>query len=788
MRIAILTTQCPFVVGGAELHARGLERALRAHGHEAEIVSMPFKWYPANTVLDHMVAARSLDVSEFSGVPINLAICLKFPAYLMQHPNKTFWILHQHRQSYDLWDSGQSDLFVSEGGQVAREAIRAADNAEFSRARRIFSNSDNVAKRLKRYNGVVATPLYHPPPLAGRLTVGEFGDYFYYPSRLSETKRQNFVLHSLALAQRNVRVVFSGVPDDRNHGVELKKLAQALGVADRVQWRGFVSDEEMIELYAGARGVLFTPVDEDLGYIALEAMLVGKPLLTLSDAGEPATLVRHQVEGLVVAPEHAAFADAMNRVADSTALARRMGEAGRERYRSMDISWANVVAKLTGIAPKSADLSTPIVAISPASQSTQEPADAQRPSERALAMTLDASRNLTLRELDDQFELGEGFTGHRAYYETHWPRYCATLDVLTRSDIKARRVLELGSSRPYVFSALLKARFPEASLSVVQENPAGLHWHEKIVARKGRAEDIDLNVFGLNIETSRLPFKSGEVDLVVAMEVLEHLAIDPSFVFREAQRVLREGGVFLVTTPNLVSLAGAARALEAKSPYSFGVFVPWNGAYGRHNREYTPQEVEELGRYAGLETLSLMTADLFRSGEVSRDLVDYMDLHGHSLDLRGQTIFYLGRKTSSTSSFGYPQSLYTAEPSIFSSEIELRSADEGKGCFIIRVANVSPLSWPAQGPDRVRLTVDRVDQNGLVTRDAQSFDLPRDVPPGENLEISLRAVSEPSLGDCWHEIGLYAEGRGPFKGTGRSKIVSIFATELRPLRRNCDSA
>src|SRR5579862_3662920 len=119
------------------MHARGLERALRAAGHEAEIISMPFKWYPSAAVLDHMLAARSLDVSEFNGVPIDLAIGLKFPAYLMRHPNKVYWVLHQHRQAYDLWDSGLSDLFNDDDGQLAREAVRAADDAAFRPGARV---------------------------------------------------------------------------------------------------------------------------------------------------------------------------------------------------------------------------------------------------------------------------------------------------------------------------------------------------------------------------------------------------------------------------------------------------------------------------------------------------------------------------------------------------------------------------------------------------------------------------------------------------------------------------
>ena len=119
-------------------------------------------------------------------------------------------------------------------------------------------------------------------------------------------------------------------------------------------------------------------------------------------------------------------------------------------------------------------------------------------------------------------------------------------------------------------------------------------WSDKIKGRREGVADVDLSVHGLNIETDRLPFGDGEFDLVVAMEILEHFVIDPGFVFREVNRVLRVGGVFMATTPNLVSLQAIGRALHGGSPYSFGVYVPTNGVYGRHNREFTPREVESL--------------------------------------------------------------------------------------------------------------------------------------------------------------------------------------------------
>ena len=52
MRIAVCRPQVPFVYGGAELVADQLVNELRLRGHEAELVVVPFTWYPGTRVLD----------------------------------------------------------------------------------------------------------------------------------------------------------------------------------------------------------------------------------------------------------------------------------------------------------------------------------------------------------------------------------------------------------------------------------------------------------------------------------------------------------------------------------------------------------------------------------------------------------------------------------------------------------------------------------------------------------------------------------------------------------------
>src|SRR5689334_11583574 len=102
MNVVIVTAQVPFVRGGAEVMAEGLRRALLAEGHRADVVAVPFKWYPPKRIPEHMLACRLLDLSEANGDPVDRVIGLKFPAYLVRHPRKVVWLMHQHRQAYEL--------------------------------------------------------------------------------------------------------------------------------------------------------------------------------------------------------------------------------------------------------------------------------------------------------------------------------------------------------------------------------------------------------------------------------------------------------------------------------------------------------------------------------------------------------------------------------------------------------------------------------------------------------------------------------------------------------------
>jgi glycosyltransferase involved in cell wall biosynthesis len=116
MRVVIANVRTPFVYGGAEMLADELLKGLQAEGHQADLVSILFNPAEPEGIPDQMLAARLANLRAVNAVPVDRVIALKFPAYLIPHPNKVLWLVHQHRAAYDFWDHPFGDLGASPRG------------------------------------------------------------------------------------------------------------------------------------------------------------------------------------------------------------------------------------------------------------------------------------------------------------------------------------------------------------------------------------------------------------------------------------------------------------------------------------------------------------------------------------------------------------------------------------------------------------------------------------------------------------------------------------------------
>lgn len=343
MKVLVVNNMAPFVSGGAESMAAHLKANLEIAGHEAEVLRIPFQWEPATRIPSQMLMARSFELQNVDHV-----IALKFPAYLIPHPRKSLWLVHQYRQAYDLYDAGHTNLPEGQMGTDLRNLIRNADNECFRGARRIFAISDVTQKRLKHYNGfsseVLRAPINDPEIFTGGPSKG----YIFAGGRVNAAKRQHLLLEAMTKTSKEVRLVIAGPPDSVDDAARLHELAERLGVQDRVRLDlRFMARNEYADYLNGALAVASLPFDEEsFSYVAMEAATAEKALISTTDSGGVLGLAQHDRTGWVAAPNARALADVMSAVYAHPKRTREFGAAAKACWVAHNITWPATVEAL----------------------------------------------------------------------------------------------------------------------------------------------------------------------------------------------------------------------------------------------------------------------------------------------------------------------------------------------------------------------------------------------------------------------------------------------------------
>ncbi len=339
MRVAVCAPQVPFARGGAEIFTEQLVAELRERDHEADLVTVPFKWYPGARVLTQAFLWRLLDLEEADGQPIDLVVATKFPSYVVRHPNKVVWLVHQFRQAYELDRTALGQFGESAEDRALRRSVQRLDRVALGEARRLFATSQNVARRLESSTGIAAEVMPHPPQdLDYRCET--YGDFVLSVGRLDRAKRNDLLLEALA-TDPALRCVIAGDGPDRPR---LEDIAGRHGLDGRARFAGRVGGEELADLYARCLAVYYAPVDEDFGMVPFEAFLAEKPVVTTTDAGGPLEVVSDRRTGLVCEPRADALAQACAFLQAHVEEARSWGKAGKAVAER--VSWDSTIDRL----------------------------------------------------------------------------------------------------------------------------------------------------------------------------------------------------------------------------------------------------------------------------------------------------------------------------------------------------------------------------------------------------------------------------------------------------------
>jgi len=170
---------------------------------------------------------------------------------------------------------------------------------------------------------------------------------FVFLGRLVDWKALDVVIRAM---QRTPNARLEVIGDGPMAGA-WKSLAVELGVAERVQFSGWLPQQECAVRLRSATALVLPSIYECGGAVVLEAMAMGKPVIATRWGG-PADYLNSSC-GILVEPEShtglvAGFAEAMQKLIDSPELAGSMGDAGRDRA-LREFDWQRKIDQVIGI-------------------------------------------------------------------------------------------------------------------------------------------------------------------------------------------------------------------------------------------------------------------------------------------------------------------------------------------------------------------------------------------------------------------------------------------------------
>jgi glycosyltransferase involved in cell wall biosynthesis len=336
-KIVVVTSSPAATDGGHLIIGRALVQALAESGHDASLLVTPDYGFGRN--VSTYWANWQTEVGRADQV-----ISLRYPSYAIRHHPHVCWLNHTIREYYDLWPRFSATLSTANRvkERIRRAGLHTVDRWLLTRnVDQVVAQSATVQKRLASDFGIAANVVWPPAPQRP-YRCDDYGDYVFTVSRLVPPKRVDLLVRALAEpVALSVRAVIAGDGECRP---SLERLASSLGVANRIEFTGHLPESELIGHLARCRAVSFTPLQEDYGFVTVEAFAASKAVITCRDSGGPAELVDDGVTGLLADPTPDSLAAALARASNDTGLAQRMGAAAKTRASAL--TWQDAVGRL----------------------------------------------------------------------------------------------------------------------------------------------------------------------------------------------------------------------------------------------------------------------------------------------------------------------------------------------------------------------------------------------------------------------------------------------------------
>lgn len=381
MKIAIVgPSPVPFTIGGVENLLWGLcDTINQKTPHQAEIIKIPSKEHDFWSLIENYYTFYKLNLDHF-----DLVISTKYPSWMVRHKNSICYMIHTLRGLYDTYHfmnmpnkvtrgnvkidrilkymnenpnpnsldeyfmmlfelkancKDVPDEFFAFPAPFIRQIVHYMDHFGLSQTgiKHTYAISETVKRRKEYYPDNTTVEVIYPP---SKLTEYSHGDYKYVfmISRLDSPKRIDMLIDAMKFVKSDVKLLIAGTGPE---GDRLKKLAKG---DNRIEFLGFVNDDEAEAYYANSLVIPYFPYDEDYGLITIEAMMHKKPVITTVDAGGPTEFVVNNETGFITKFDPKAIAEKIDYFAENTNEAKRMGFNAYNKVKS--ITWEYTVNNL----------------------------------------------------------------------------------------------------------------------------------------------------------------------------------------------------------------------------------------------------------------------------------------------------------------------------------------------------------------------------------------------------------------------------------------------------------
>lgn len=431
----------------------------------------------------------------------------------------------------------------------------------------------------------------------------------------------------------NARMILVGEPHAE---FPVESMIRSIGLSSHVRVLGFTPIEDFTGYLAACDVVLnlrYPTVGESSGTM-LRALGLGKPVL-VSELGSFAEFPEDVcVKVPVGAGEEDLIFEYLNLFLSRPEVAREMG-ARAKRFVAEECNWPAVARWYAEFAE----------AVAAGREWEREtPAPAPVPEEPPAKL--------------DYLESWAANDESRQYLETHQTRLVKTIEMIPPGG-PCDRILEMGAYLQ--ITPALKTKLGYGEVRGCYYGKLGRVDHRVVESADGETFACSIDHF--DAEKDVFPYPDGHFSTVVCGELIEHLFEDPMHLMSEVNRILKPGGHFVVTTPNVAALRGISAILQGYHPGFFHAYIKPAGGSGevdaRHNREYTPREIHQLLENSGFEVVRLETGEFRDEPHPEFGWVHHLlKTYWLETDLRGDGIYAVGRKTGAVRD-RYPAWLYS---------------------------------------------------------------------------------------------------------------------------------